>query len=141
MITKMVIAIVLTCFGCMSLVNGMIHYGATDTSKMVPILYVGVGLVLACYGAFLSRKSGLVEGLQEELTTGVRIIHESASSIVAIVVGTWSLSYAFFMGPTSNIGILYLTLGFALLIIGFRHLRKTGWFLKMQEEALTEKKG
>lgn len=135
MITKMVISIVAACFGCILMVNGLVGIGYTGLSKTDPILYLSAGFMLTMISAQMARKVGLVTKMREEVASGTRVIHEASVSIVAIVVAVYSLSNAFFIGPTSNTGILYFSFGFALILIGFRHLRKTGWFQKLQDEA------
>ena len=136
----MVLSIIVACFGAIALVNGLIGFSIDGLSDKGSVISLSFGFALLLISARTGRKNGLVDGMREELKTGERIIHESANSVVAIVVGVWSISYAFIAFNTHGVlldhkGILLLTLGFALLIIGFRHLRKTGWFEKLQDEA------
>lgn len=135
MITKMVIAIIAAVFGCLLIVNGLFGIGETGLSKTTPVLYLSGGFMLTMIAAQISRKIGLVDQMQKECLTGVRVIHESSASIVAIAVGVVMLSNAFFVGPLVKPGIFYFALGFALLMIGFYQLRKTGWFIQIQNEA------
>jgi hypothetical protein len=140
MITKMVIAIIVACFGAIMTVNGLISFSIDGLGDKGAVISLSAGFMCLIVSSIIGRASGLVEGMRTELTTGVRILHESAVSVVAIVVGVWSISYAFIAFSTHGVlvdhkGILLLSLGFALLLIGFRHLRKTGWFEKLQEEA------
>ena len=136
MVTKMVLSIVAACFGCILMLDGLIGMGSGGFSNHIAIIHLSGGFMLTMIANQVSRRTVLIDKLREEAEqSAFGAYHESSASVVALVTGVWSISHAFFMGPTSNIGIVYYALGFALILIAARHLRKTGWFQKLKDEA------